>query len=215
MGAKVELRSTCGRQWNSTDHSAPTLRDSYFRFSWLSRLCILLLGLMHDSTLELVLEKIFCHAASSQPRSRLLRRMLQAFRCTISLRKKWRDTAVSKKTAQKKTINTGHGTNLFKSTQKPRERTQTFYPTSQSLLTTFTNGIARVGQESTRPLTVCNDNDSDPVRCRSEEVPINSLFAYDFITVSSAWELTSVSMRYSQGEGVNTSLSRLMYCTHN
>ena len=40
------------------------------------------------------------------------------------------------------------------------------------------------------------------------------MFAYDSITVSSAWELTSVSMRYSQGEGVNTSLSRIMYCTH-
>ena len=34
------------------------------------------------------------------------------------------------------------------------------------------------------------------------------------ITVSSAWELISVSMCYSQGDGVNTSLSRLMYCTH-
>ena len=27
------------------------------------------------------------------------------------------------------------------------------------------------------------------------------------ITISSAWELTSVSMRYSQGDGVHTSLS--------
>ena len=40
------------------------------------------------------------------------------------------------------------------------------------------------------------------------------MFVYDSITVSSAWELTSVSMHYSQGEGVNTSLSRIMYCTH-
>ena len=40
------------------------------------------------------------------------------------------------------------------------------------------------------------------------------VFAYDSITVSSAWELTSKSMRYSQGEGVNTSLPRTMYCTH-
>ena len=40
------------------------------------------------------------------------------------------------------------------------------------------------------------------------------MFAYDSISVSSAWELTSVSMRYLQGDGVNTSLSRLMYCTH-
>ena len=36
----------------------------------------------------------------------------------------------------------------------------------------------------------------------------------DSITVSSTWELTSVSMRYSQGDGVNTSLSRLVYCPH-
>ena len=36
------------------------------------------------------------------------------------------------------------------------------------------------------------------------------MFAYDSITVSSAWELRSVSMRYLQGDGVNTSLSRLM-----
>ena len=43
---------------------------------------------------------------------------------------------------------------------------------------------------------------------------IEGMFAYDSITVSYAWELTSVSMRYSQGEGVNTSLSRIMYCTH-
>ena len=39
------------------------------------------------------------------------------------------------------------------------------------------------------------------------------MFAYDSITVSSAWELISVSMCYSQGDGVNTPLSRLMYCT--
>ena len=36
----------------------------------------------------------------------------------------------------------------------------------------------------------------------------------DSITVSVAWELTIVSMRYSQGEGVDTSLSRITYCTH-
>ena len=41
------------------------------------------------------------------------------------------------------------------------------------------------------------------------------MFAYDSITVSFAWELISVSMCYSQGDGVNTSLSRLMYCTLN
>ena len=39
------------------------------------------------------------------------------------------------------------------------------------------------------------------------------MFAYDSITVSSAWELISVSMCYSMGGGFNTSLSRLMYCT--
>ena len=32
----------------------------------------------------------------------------------------------------------------------------------------------------------------------------------DSITVSSAWELTSVSMHYSQGNGVHTPLSRLV-----
>ena len=37
------------------------------------------------------------------------------------------------------------------------------------------------------------------VECRS----------YDSITVSSTWELTPVSMRYSQGDGVHTSLSRV------
>ena len=40
------------------------------------------------------------------------------------------------------------------------------------------------------------------------------MFAYDSITVSYARELTSVYMRYSQGDGVNTSMSRVMYCTH-
>ena len=40
------------------------------------------------------------------------------------------------------------------------------------------------------------------------------VFAYDSITVSSAWELTAVSIRYSKGDGVNTSLSRIVYCTH-
>ena len=48
---------------------------------------------------------------------------------------------------------------------------------------------------------------------RSARTP-ERVFAYDSITVSAAWELTLVSMRYSQGEIVNTSLSRLMYCTH-
>ena len=37
------------------------------------------------------------------------------------------------------------------------------------------------------------------------------VFGYDSITVSYAWELISVSMCYSQGDGFNTSLSRL--CT--
>ena len=37
------------------------------------------------------------------------------------------------------------------------------------------------------------------------------LLTYDSITVSSTWKLTSVSMRYSQGDGVNASLSRLAY----
>ena len=37
------------------------------------------------------------------------------------------------------------------------------------------------------------------------------MFAYDSISVSYARELTSVSMRYSQGDGFNTSLSRFIY----
>ena len=40
---------------------------------------------------------------------------------------------------------------------------------------------------------------------------ITLVLNYDSITVSSTWELTSVSMRYSQGDGVNTFLSRLVY----
>ena len=32
-------------------------------------------------------------------------------------------------------------------------------------------------------------------------------YDYDSITVSSGWKLTSVSMRYSQGDGVHISLS--------
>ena len=40
------------------------------------------------------------------------------------------------------------------------------------------------------------------------------LLRCDSITVSSTWELTSLSMRYSHGEGVHTSLSRITYCTH-
>ena len=57
---------------------------------------------------------------------------------------------------------------------------------------------------------------------RGRKFPIYSIFyiekyscdvlSYDSITVSSAWELASVSMRDSQGEGVNTSLSRTVYC---
>ena len=43
-------------------------------------------------------------------------------------------------------------------------------------------------------------------------------YDYDSITVSSAWELTSVSMCYSQGGGVHTPLSRLVlyprYCSY-
>ena len=43
-------------------------------------------------------------------------------------------------------------------------------------------------------------------------IDTSQVLGYDSITVSSAWELTSVSMRYSQWDGVKTSLSRLMYC---
>ena len=47
-----------------------------------------------------------------------------------------------------------------------------------------------------------------------QHLRLRGVFGYDSITVSSAWELTSVSMPYSQGNGVNTSLSKIMYCTH-
>ena len=40
------------------------------------------------------------------------------------------------------------------------------------------------------------------------------MLSYDYIIVSSTWEVTSVYMRYSQGDGVNTSLSRLVYCSY-
>ena len=59
------------------------------------------------------------------------------------------------------------------------------------------------------PYSISRATPIDSDRCH-----LPTVFAYDSITVSSAWELTSVSMRYSQGDGVNTSLSRLMYCTH-
>ena len=35
------------------------------------------------------------------------------------------------------------------------------------------------------------------------------MWSFNYITVSSTWELTLVSMPYLQGDGVNTSLSRL------
>ena len=42
------------------------------------------------------------------------------------------------------------------------------------------------------------------------------MIEYDPVTVSYAWELTSVSMCYSQGDGFNTSLFKISYlnCTH-
>ena len=46
---------------------------------------------------------------------------------------------------------------------------------------------------------------SSPSHHCSDPVGVN-----DSITVSSAWELTSVSMHYSQGNGVHTPLSRLV-----
>ena len=49
--------------------------------------------------------------------------------------------------------------------------------------------------------------------CGQEQLQKHVL-TYDSITVSSAWDLTSVSMRYSQGEGVNTSLSRNPCCVY-
>ena len=57
----------------------------------------------------------------------------------------------------------------------------------------------------------CDSSSSPSHHCSD---PMTIVFEYDSITVSYARELTSVSMRYSQGDGFNTSLSRFMYCTH-
>ena len=50
-----------------------------------------------------------------------------------------------------------------------------------------------------------------PALTPGPHVPSSTVFGYDSITVSYTWELISVSMCYSQGDGFNTSLSRL--CT--
>ena len=63
-------------------------------------------------------------------------------------------------------------------------------------------GVITVGDffsPSTVVRWVCNSR--DPVFC-------TRVFDDDSTTVSSAWELTSVSMHYSQGNGVHTPLSR-------
>ena len=53
-----------------------------------------------------------------------------------------------------------------------------------------------------------------PVRMYESNLLPGTLFAYDSKTILYARELTSVRMHYSKGDGVDTSLSRLMYCTH-
>ena len=58
-----------------------------------------------------------------------------------------------------------------------------------------------VGEKPTVILYTCINRHAEPPNTTKQKT---LLFAYDSITVSSAWELTSVSMRYSQGEGVNT-----------
>ena len=45
-------------------------------------------------------------------------------------------------------------------------------------------------------------------------VEAREMFRCTSRTVSYAWELISVSMYYSQGDGFDTSLSMFMYCTH-
>ena len=47
-----------------------------------------------------------------------------------------------------------------------------------------------------------------------EEECLLCMLTDDSIIVSSTWKLTPVSMRYSQGDGVNISLFKLVYCTH-
>ena len=77
-----------------------------------------------------------------------------------------------------------------------------------------------VGEQEQQPILT-----SEPLDAQNQIPDMENLFeeatvkavikvsSYDSITVSSAWELTSVSMRYSKGEQVNTSLSRITYCT--
>ena len=51
---------------------------------------------------------------------------------------------------------------------------------------------------------------TDAVVTRRISVGTVECQSYDSLTVSYTWELTSVSMRYSQGDGVLTPLSRLV-----
>ena len=54
-------------------------------------------------------------------------------------------------------------------------------------------------------------NETSYTRALVRRIRVSS---YDSITVSSTWELTSVFLRCSRGDGVNNSLSRITYCTH-
>ena len=56
-----------------------------------------------------------------------------------------------------------------------------------------------------------NAGDKQPVNLIEGDVECRS---YDSITVLSTWELTPVSMRYSQGDGVHTPLSWLVLYPH-
>ena len=85
---------------------------------------------------------------------------------------------------------------------EPREMLRSFAARGICCLKLVWNGFTHPGGNKTFETS------------RKRLMSSRGMFAYDSITVSSSWELTSVSMRYSHGEGVNTSLSRIMYYTH-
>ena len=68
-----------------------------------------------------------------------------------------------------------------------------------SLSRTITNKILNSRSKSKHPMVVFS----------SYTCNVRPLLNDDSITVSSTWELTSVSRRYSQVDGINTSLSRI------
>ena len=85
---------------------------------------------------------------------------------------------------------------------EPREMLRSFVARRIFCLTLVCNGFTHPGENKTSETS------------RKLLTSSRGMFTYDSITASSAWELASVFMRYSQGGGVSTSLSRIRYCTH-